>query len=107
MARRRLEVGAATRGDLDRLVRDALQDEQQLHDARRRASLARSALAVAVGVPGKVLAGPPPGWGEVDEPPAGEAPPLPRAPPEGVLARAPPHRAGGAFGLGPQGLRPG
>ena len=38
MARRRLEVGAATRGDLDRLVRDALQDEQQLHDARRRAS---------------------------------------------------------------------
>src|SRR5204862_7453866 len=39
MARRRLEAGAASRGDLDRLVRDALQDEQQLHDARRRASL--------------------------------------------------------------------
>src|SRR5256885_14215400 len=97
MARRRLEAGAATRGDLDRLVRDALQDEQQLHDARRRASLARSALAVAVGVPVKVLAGLQLGWGQADEPPAGEAPLPAAAPDEGPLS--PPHlpRAGGAF----------
>src|SRR5207247_8686123 len=51
MARRRLEAGAATRGDLDRPVRDALQDEQQLHDARRRASPARSAPAGTGGGP--------------------------------------------------------
>lgn len=51
MARRRLEAGAASHADLDRLVSDALADEQRLHDARRRVSAARSALASSIGVP--------------------------------------------------------
>jgi cobalt-zinc-cadmium efflux system outer membrane protein len=51
MARRRLQAGAASHGDLDRLVADAVADEQRLHDARRRLSAARSALAETLGVP--------------------------------------------------------
>jgi len=105
MARRRLEVGAATRGDLDRLVRDALQDEQQLHDARRRASLARSALAVAVGVPVKVLAGLKLGWEQLDDPPAVDALQLERARDEALLARADVHGAVVAYGTAEQALR--
>jgi len=105
MARRRLEVGAATRGDLDRLVRDALQDEQQLHDARRRASLARSALAVAVGVPVKVLAGLQLGWEQLDDPPAVDALLLERARDEALLARADVHGAVVAYGTAEQALR--
>ena len=105
MARRRLEVGAASRGDLDRLVRDALQDEQQLHDARRRASLARSALAVAVGVPVKVLAGLKLGWEQLDDPPAVDALQLERARDEALLARADVHGAVVAYGTAEQALR--
>ena len=105
MARRRLEVGAASRGDLDRLVRDALQDEQQLHDARRRASLARSALAVAVGVPVKVLAGLKLGWEQLDDPPAVDALQLERASDEALLARADVHGAVVAYGTAEQALR--
>ena len=105
MARRRLEAGAATRGDLDRLVRDALQDEQQLHDARRRASLARSALAVAVGVPVKVLAGLKLGWEQLDDPPAVDALQLERARDEALLARADVHGAVVAYGTAEEALR--
>ena len=105
MARRRLEVGAASRGDLDRLVRDALQDEQQLHDARRRASLARSALAVAVGVPVKVLAGLKLGWEQLDDPRAVDALQLERARDEALLARADVHGAVVAYGTAEEALR--
>ena len=96
MARRRLEAGAASRGDLDRLVRDALQDEQQLHDARRRASLARSALAVAVGVPVSALESLRLGWEQLDDPP--EVDPA-------LLARADVHSAVVAYSMAEQALR--
>src|SRR5205823_5934716 len=102
---RRLEAGAATRGDLDRLVRDALQDEQQLHDARRRASLARSALAVAVGVPVKVLESLKVGWEQLDDPPAFDAPLLERARDDALLARADVHGAVVAYGMAERALR--
>src|SRR2546423_8508037 len=98
MSRRRLEAGAAARGDLDRLVRDALQDEQQLHDARRRASLARSALAVAGGVPVAGLESLKGGWEQLDDPPAFDALLLERARDDALLARAAVHGAVVAYG---------
>ncbi len=69
MARRQVELGATARGDLDRLVADALLDEQKLNDARARSSAARSELAAAVGVPLKALEGLHLEWGELDAPP--------------------------------------
>jgi outer membrane protein TolC len=105
MSRRRLEAGAATRGDLDRLVRDALQDEQQLHDARRRASLARSALAVAVGVPVKALESLKLGWEQLADPPAFDAALLERARDDALLARADVHGAVVAYSMAEQALR--
>ncbi len=105
MSRRRLEAGAAARGDLDRLVRDALQDEQQLHDARRRASLARSALAVTVGVPVKALESLKLGWEHLDDPPAFDALLLERARDDALLARADVHGAVVAYSMAEQALR--
>ncbi len=67
MARHRLEAGAATHGDLDRLVADAVADEQRLHDARRRVSAARSALATTVGVPVAALDSIPLTWEHLEE----------------------------------------
>jgi outer membrane protein TolC len=69
MSRRQLEVGAAARGEVDRLVSDALLDEQKLYDARRRASAARSALAAAIGVPVQALEAVPLSWSDLDDPP--------------------------------------
>jgi outer membrane protein, heavy metal efflux system len=69
MARRQLEVGAAARGEVDRMVGDALLDEQKLNDSRRRASAARSALAEAVGVPVAALEGLSLEWEHLDDPP--------------------------------------
>ena len=105
MARQRLEAGAATRGDLDRLVRDALQDEQQLHDARRRASLARSALAVTVGVPVTALESLMLGWQQLDDPPGVDALRLERWRDEALLARADVHSAVVAYSMAEQALR--
>ena len=69
MARRQLELGAVGRGDVDRIVSDALLDEQKLNDSRRRASAARSAVAAAVGVPVEVLEKIRMGWPDLDTPP--------------------------------------
>jgi len=70
MARRQLELGASARGDLDRLVGDALSDEQKLSDARRRASAARSALASAIGIPVHTLDALRLSWPGLEDPPA-------------------------------------
>jgi outer membrane protein TolC len=67
MARRRLEAGAASHGDLDRLVADAVADEQRLHDARRRLSAARSAVAATIGVPAVVVSSLPLKWDHLDD----------------------------------------
>src|SRR2546430_7119112 len=75
------------------------------HDARRRASLARSALAVAVGVPVKVLAGLKLGWEQLDDPPAVDALQLERARDEALLARADVHGAVVAYGTAEEALR--
>ena len=69
MARRQLEVGAAARGEVDRLVRDALLDEQKLNEAHSRASAAESDLAAAVGVPVRSLQAVHLGWPDLDDPP--------------------------------------
>jgi outer membrane protein, heavy metal efflux system len=69
MARRQLEVGAAARGAVDRIVSDALLDQQKLYDSRRRASAARSALAAAIGVPVRSLDGLNLTWSDLDNPP--------------------------------------
>jgi outer membrane protein, heavy metal efflux system len=105
MARRRLEAGAASRGDLDRLVRDALQDEQQLHDARRRASLARGALAVAVGVPVTALESLRLGWEQLDDPPEVDPALLEHWRDDALLARADVHSAVVAYSMAEQALR--
>jgi outer membrane protein, heavy metal efflux system len=68
MASRRLEAGAASRGDVDRLVADAVADEQRLHDALRRVSAARSALAATIGVPVAALDSIPLTWDGLEEP---------------------------------------
>ena len=68
MARRRLDAGAASHGDLDRLVADAVADEQRLHDARRRLSAARSALAATIGVPAVAVSSLALKWDHLDDP---------------------------------------
>jgi outer membrane protein TolC len=68
MARRQLEVGASARGEVDRLVSDALADEQKLNEARSRASAAESALATAVGVPVRALEAVHLSWPDLDDP---------------------------------------
>jgi outer membrane protein TolC len=105
MARRRLEAGEASRGDLDRLVADALQDEQQLHDARRRASLARSALAQAIGVPVAALEGLRFSWAGLEEPPEVDAQRLAGWRADALLARADVHSAVVGYSQAEQSLR--
>jgi outer membrane protein, heavy metal efflux system len=68
MARRQLELGAVGRGEVDRLVSDALLDEQKLNDSRRHASAARSAVAAAVGVPVEALEKIRLSWSDLDTP---------------------------------------
>jgi outer membrane protein, heavy metal efflux system len=68
MARRRLDAGAASHGDLDRLVSDAVADEQRLHDARRRLSAARSSLGASIGVPAVAVSSLTLKWDGIDQP---------------------------------------
>jgi outer membrane protein, heavy metal efflux system len=68
MAQRRLDAGAASHGDLDRLVSDAVADEQRLHEARRRLSAARSALAATIGVPAAGVSSLALKWDRLDQP---------------------------------------
>lgn len=105
MARRQLEVGAAARGDLDRLIADALLDEQKLSDARRRASAARSALAAAVGVSVKTLEGVHLEWAALEVPPAIETPQLLKWRDEALLERADVRSAVIGYSLAEQSLR--
>ena len=105
MARHRLEAGAASRGDLDRLVADALADEQQLHDARRRASQARSTLAGAIGVPVAALADVKLAWERLDDPPDVAAAVLGAAREQALLARADVHAAVVGYSMAEQSLR--
>ncbi len=105
MAQRRLAVGEASRGDLDRLVADALQDQQQLQDARRRASLARSALAEAIGVPVAALEGRKFAWDGLDDPPEVDASLLQAWRADALLARADVHSAVVDYGSAEQSLR--
>jgi outer membrane protein TolC len=105
MARRRLEAGATTRADLDRLVADALLDEQQLHDARRRASLARSALAAVIGVPVSALESMKLEWADLDNPAPPDGALLASARDEALLARADVHGAVVGYSLAEEALR--
>jgi len=105
MARRRLEVGAASRGDVDRLVADAVLDEQRLHDARRRASAARSALAAAIGVSVAALGSLQLDWDRLDNPPDVDEKLLQRWREEALLARADVHSAVVGYSLAEEGLR--
>ncbi len=88
MARRQLEVGAAARGDVDRLVSDALLDEQKLNDARRRSSAARSSLASALGVPVAALEPVHLVWDHLDDPPEPAAEVLQQWREDALLVRA-------------------
>jgi len=105
MASRRLQLGAAARGDLDRLVGDAVLDEQRLHDARRRASAARSALAAAIGVPVAALGSLQLDWERLDNPPDVDEKLLQRWREEALLARADVHSAVVGYSLAEEALR--
>ncbi len=105
MARRRVEAGAAARPDLDRLVRDALQDEQQLHQSRQRSSRAYSALAAALGVPVGALEGLDLTWERLDDPPDVGATLLQSARENALLERSDVHGAVAAYGIAEQALR--
>ena len=105
MARRQVELGAAARGDLDRLVADALLDEQKLDDARARSSAARSTLAAAVGVPVKALEGTNLEWAGLDEPSAITEPQLLKWRDEALLERADVRSAVIGYSMAEQSLR--
>jgi outer membrane protein, heavy metal efflux system len=105
MARHRLEAGAATHGDLDRLVADAVADEQRLHDARRRESAARSALATTIGVPVARVESLPLSWERLDEPQSVAQESLVRWREEALLARADVHSAIVGYSIAEEDLR--
>ena len=105
MARRRLEAGASSRGDLDRLVADALADEQRLHDARRRLSVARSTLGAAIGVPVAAVESLPLGWEHLEEPRDVDPGLLGQWREEALLARADVHSAVVGYSVAEQALR--
>jgi outer membrane protein, heavy metal efflux system len=112
MARRRLETGEASHGDLDRLVADALADQQRLHDARRRLNAARSALAETLGVPVAGLDSVSLSWDGLEEPhePAGpmgqlDSQGLRRWREEALLSRADVHSAVVAYSIAEESLR--
>lgn len=105
MARRRLEAGASSRGDLDRLVADALADEQRLHDAHRRLSAARSALGTTIGVPVAAVESLPLSWDHLDEPQEVEQSLLARWRDEALLARADVHSAVAGYSVAEESLR--
>jgi outer membrane protein TolC len=105
MARRRLELGAATRGDVDRLVGDAVLDEQRLYDARRRSSAARSALASTLGVPVAALDNVELTWNGIDSPQDVDEKVLQRWREDALLARGDVHGAVAAYSVAEQNLR--
>jgi cobalt-zinc-cadmium efflux system outer membrane protein len=105
MARHRLEAGAASHGDLDRLVADAVADEQRLHDARRRCSAARSALAATIGVPVAALDSLPLGWDGLDEPRDLDRHLIARWREEALFARADVHSAVVGYSVAEESLR--
>jgi cobalt-zinc-cadmium efflux system outer membrane protein len=105
MARHRLEAGAASHGDLDRLVADAVADEQRLHDARRRLSAARSALAATIGVPVAAVDSLPLGWDSLDEPRDVDQNLIARWREEALFARADVHSAVVGYSVAEEGLR--
>jgi cobalt-zinc-cadmium efflux system outer membrane protein len=104
MARRRLEAGAASHGDLDRLVADAVADEQRLHDARRRVSAARSALASSMGVPVAAVESLSLRWEKLEEPQVDQSL-LTRWREEALLARADVHSAVVGYSVAEEALR--
>jgi outer membrane protein TolC len=105
MARNRLEAGAASHADLDRLVGDAIADEQRLHDARRRMSAARSALASTVSVPVAALESLPLSWDGFDTPEVVDPAQIARWREEALLARADVHSAVAAYSVAEEELR--
>jgi cobalt-zinc-cadmium efflux system outer membrane protein len=105
MARNRLEAGAASRGDLDRLVADAVADEQRLHDARRRHSAAQSALAATIGVPVAALDSIPLVWDRLLEPHDVGQDPVARWRDEALLERADVHGAVLGYSVAEEALR--
>jgi outer membrane protein TolC len=105
MARNRLEAGAATHGDLDRLVADAIADEQRLHDARRRVSAARSSLASTLGVPVAALDSVSLSWDGIDAPQDVNRALLTRWREEALLARSDVHSAVVAYSVAEEELR--
>jgi cobalt-zinc-cadmium efflux system outer membrane protein len=105
MARRRLEAGAAARGDLDRLVGDAVTDEQRLHDARRRASGSRSALAATIGVPLAAVDSIQLTWDRLDDPGDIDQAQVQRWRQEALLARADVHSTVVGYSVAEEALR--
>ena len=112
MARRRLQAGEASHGDLDRLVADAVADEQRLHDARRRLSAARSALAQTLGVPVEALDSISLAWDGLEEPhepggPMGQpgSQQIQRWREESLVSRADVHSAVVGYGIAEESLR--
>jgi outer membrane protein TolC len=105
MARSRLEAGAASHGDLDRLVADAVADEQRLHDARRRVSAARGALAASIGVPVDALEGLSLSWDRLEDPHEIDQSLLGRWRDEALLARADVHSAVVGYSVAEESLR--
>ncbi len=105
MARRRLEAGAASRGDLDRLVSDAVADEQRLHDARRRVSAARSALAASIGVPVAALEPLSTSWERLEKPEDIDQSLVARWREQALLARADVHSAVVSYSIAEEALR--
>jgi outer membrane protein TolC len=105
MARRRLQAGAVSHGDLDRLVADAVADEQRLHDARRRLSAARSALAQTLGVPVAGLDSIALTWDGLEEPHELDAQRIQRWREEALLSRADVYSAVVGYGIAEESLR--
>ena len=105
MAGHRLEAGAASHGDLDRLVADAVADEQRLHDARRRLSAARSALAATIGVPVAAVDSLALGWDSLDEPREVDQNLIARWREEALFARADVHSAVVGYSVSEEALR--
>src|SRR6185312_2659931 len=100
-----LEAGAASRGDLDRLVADAVADEQRLHDARRRVSAARSALAATIGVPVAAVESMPLTWDRLEEPQDVNQSLITRWREEALLTRADVHSAVVGYSVAEEALR--
>ncbi len=104
MARHRLDAGAATTATSIVSSRRAA-DEQRLHDARRRASLARSALAGTLGVPVAALEGAQAHWDQLEDPRDVDAALIARWREDAMLARADVHGAVVGYSVAEKALR--